>query len=111
METARHIPVLKDAVVEKFRTLQGWVLDATFGGGGHSKALLATNSHIHILAIDCDPEAEKRAEVFKKSYGDRFDFQSLNFSEIRSLYTKLLFCYAFSIHCLLNSLLGIKLIY
>jgi hypothetical protein len=82
METAGHIPTLKDAIIEKFHSLQPQLLDATFGSGGHSNVLLATNWNIHILAIDCDGEAEKRREVVKTSYGDRFDFRSLNFSEI-----------------------------
>ncbi len=81
----QHIPVLKDVILEKFQGLKGNVLDATFGGGGHSKAILDANPNICLWAIDRDPEAEKRAEPFKKNYGDRFFFKTINFSALSQL--------------------------
>jgi 16S rRNA (cytosine1402-N4)-methyltransferase len=50
-------------VVELFRPLtEGVIVDATFGGGGHSRALLESLAQgIEILGIDRDPEALERA--------------------------------------------------
>jgi 16S rRNA (cytosine1402-N4)-methyltransferase len=52
-----HVPVLLDTVVDLFRPVApGWIVDATFGGGGHSRGLLETPG-IRVLAIDRDPDA------------------------------------------------------
>jgi 16S rRNA (cytosine1402-N4)-methyltransferase len=80
----QHIPVLKEAVCTAFKEVQGWILDATFGGGGHAMALLDTYPHISIVAVDRDFEAAERAEAFA-SYGGRFRFVNDNFSNIASL--------------------------
>jgi 16S rRNA (cytosine1402-N4)-methyltransferase len=80
MSAIQHIPVLLREVTENFREVRGNVLDATFGGGGHARALLEANPHIQILAIDRDGEAEQRAEEMKTIYGARFRFRRTNFS-------------------------------
>lgn len=54
-------------------------LDCTFGGGGHSQAILR-KSKSNIIAIDCDSLAEDRSKGFKEFYGKRFKFYNLNFS-------------------------------
>lgn len=55
-----HIPVLLSAVEGAFRQLpKGCVVDATFGGGGYSRALLA-RPDFTVLGIDRDPEAVVR---------------------------------------------------
>lgn len=80
-----HIPVLKDTIVEVFQSVSGCVLDATFGGGGHTRALLSTNPHISIVALDADPEAIARSEAVEKQFPGRFEFHSGNFAEASSL--------------------------
>ncbi|MDR1665704.1 MAG: 16S rRNA (cytosine(1402)-N(4))-methyltransferase RsmH [Puniceicoccales bacterium] len=80
MIVAQHIPVLLREITEGFREVRGNVLDATFGGGGHARAILDSNPHIQIWAIDCDGEAEQRAEEMKTIYGVRFRFRRTNFS-------------------------------
>jgi 16S rRNA (cytosine1402-N4)-methyltransferase len=58
-----HRPVMAGEVVEIFRPLQsGLLIDATYGGGGHSAALLEAMPDLRILAIDRDPDARARAE-------------------------------------------------
>lgn len=54
-----HDPVMVNEVVELFQPLsKGVVVDATFGGGGHTAALLRELAHgIEIVAIDRDPDA------------------------------------------------------
>jgi 16S rRNA (cytosine1402-N4)-methyltransferase len=54
---ARHVPVLRDEVMAVLAVQEGGLyLDATFGAGGYSKALLAKSS-TRVLALDCDPVA------------------------------------------------------
>ena len=80
-----HIPVLKESILEAFRDIHGLFLDGTFGGGGHTQALLEQNPSLHIIGLDIDPEAEKRAEIFKKQFSQRFEFHPLNFSNLEQL--------------------------
>ncbi len=56
---AEHHPVMKAAVVEALNVRQdGTYLDATFGRGGHSAAILdRLGSAGRLLALDRDPEA------------------------------------------------------
>lgn len=58
-----HEPVMAREVVELFRPLtEGVIVDATFGGGGHSRALLDSLAQsVEILGIDRDPDAVERA--------------------------------------------------
>lgn len=50
-----HRPVLAETIVELFRTVGGGpVIDATYGGGGHSR-LLAADGH-RVIAFDRDPD-------------------------------------------------------
>ena len=53
-----HEPVLLDEVVELLRHCPpGPIVDATFGGGGHSRALAAARPDDLIVALDRDPDA------------------------------------------------------
>ena len=59
----RHQPVLLDTVVKLLAPADGNVyVDATFGGGGHSSALLHAAPHCRIYALDADPLAIDRAK-------------------------------------------------
>jgi 16S rRNA (cytosine1402-N4)-methyltransferase len=54
----------------------GWVLDGTFGGGGHSRALLDRYPTVRIVGIDRDPDAvvqapdEPRLSVIRANFAD-----------------------------------------
>jgi 16S rRNA (cytosine1402-N4)-methyltransferase len=76
--------VLKEAVCAAFGELRGWILDATFGGGGHARALLDACPHVSIVALDRDFEAVERAEAFAP-YDGRFRFVNDNFANLASL--------------------------
>lgn len=57
-----HVPVMVREVVELFApAADGLVVDATFGGGGHSLALLATYPGLRVLGLDRDPDAVAHA--------------------------------------------------
>ena len=59
-----HRPVLAETVVELLRPVrEGIVVDATFGGGGHTRRLLeAIGGDVTIVGIDRDPAARAQAE-------------------------------------------------
>ena len=54
-----HRPVMAEQVTDLLRPIlrQGVTVDATFGGGGHTRALLAADRKAQVLAIDRDPDA------------------------------------------------------
>jgi 16S rRNA (cytosine1402-N4)-methyltransferase len=54
-----HRPVLVDEVIDLIRpVMPGVVIDATFGGGGHSKRMIEEfGEDVKVIGIDRDPEA------------------------------------------------------
>ena len=57
-----HLPVMAGEVVDLFAPISdGLLVDGTFGGGGHSLALLAAYPRLEILGLDRDPDALERA--------------------------------------------------
>ena len=77
-----HIPVLLDEVINALSLTQDEVyVDATFGLGGYTKAIL-NNQNCKVVAIDRDPHAKIFADSLKRSYADRFYFKKGKFSEL-----------------------------
>ena len=63
------------------------VIDATFGRGGHSRALLARGARV--IALDVDPEAEVEAKKLASEVGtDRFCFHRANFGQLAQVMEK-----------------------
>lgn len=64
MATTQHVPVLVHEVLLALVVKpNGTYLDATFGGGGHTRAILEQLSGSgRVFAIDRDPEAVKRGQ-------------------------------------------------
>lgn len=64
---AGHIPVLRDeAIAALLPRAGGRYIDGTFGGGGHTRELLAASAPDGIvLALDADPAAIARAESLR----------------------------------------------
>ncbi|MDR1254632.1 MAG: 16S rRNA (cytosine(1402)-N(4))-methyltransferase RsmH [Puniceicoccales bacterium] len=85
MDKLKHVPVLKDAVLGCFKDINGTLLDATFGGGGHATAILEQNKHIRIIGLDTDPDAILRAKDVKYKFYKRFQFFHCNFSHLKLL--------------------------
>lgn len=81
-----HLPVLLNEVMELLAPSRGGrYLDCTFGGGGHTRAILESGEGVSVLALDCDPEAAVRAEKFEREYGSRFSFRRMNFGDLAEL--------------------------
>lgn len=71
--TTEHLPVMSEEMLEVLE-LRGHetVVDATFGGGGHSRLILERlGDGARLISIDRDPEAAERASEINDS---RFEF-------------------------------------
>lgn len=84
MNSQIHIPVLLEETLSALALGPGGnYLDCTFGGGGHSRAILErAGATATLSAIDRDPAALPRTEPMKKDFGDRFRFYALPFSRL-----------------------------
>ncbi|MGE9295329.1 MAG: 16S rRNA (cytosine(1402)-N(4))-methyltransferase RsmH [Puniceicoccales bacterium] len=81
-----HLPVLLREVLDCFAPVgKGTYLDGTFGGGGHTSAILEASEEAQVVGLDCDPAAQERAERLRERYPDRFSFFDLNFRNLDKL--------------------------
>ena len=79
-----HIPVMLHEVLEYLAPQAGQrLLDCTFGGGGHTRALLATGAQV--TALDRDPAAQARAEAVGAEFPAAFRFVDLDFGDLATL--------------------------
>ncbi|HIK45813.1 MAG TPA: 16S rRNA (cytosine(1402)-N(4))-methyltransferase RsmH [Leptolyngbyaceae cyanobacterium M65_K2018_010] len=77
-----HVPVLPQPVVEGLNLKPGGLyLDATVGGGGHSRLILAAHPTIRLVAIDQDAMAIAAAQTDLAALGDRITFWQGNFAQ------------------------------
>ena len=84
-----HVPVLLDEVINALSlTKEEVYVDATFGLGGYTKAILS-KQNCKVVAMDKDPQAKVFADNLKKSYEDRFYFKKGNFSELGNFLNEL----------------------
>lgn len=63
----------------------GRYLDCTFGGGGHTRALLEAAPDSRVVAFDRDPAAAPRAAELAAVYGARFVLVDRDFGQLDSL--------------------------
>ncbi|MBR1943928.1 MAG: 16S rRNA (cytosine(1402)-N(4))-methyltransferase RsmH [Alphaproteobacteria bacterium] len=96
-----HIPVLLNEVLYYLAPSSGDnIIDATFGYGGHTSAILNECSDCIVLGIDRDPNVISRANQIKSIYNERFNFIHGRFSEVLSeldcKYNKILFDFGVS---------------
>lgn len=83
-----HRPVLLTESIAALSPQQGQTyVDATFGVGGYSRALLESEPDCRVIALDRDPYAKEHANVLEKKYTNRFVFIQGNFADIRHLIT------------------------
>ena len=82
---ALHTPVLLREVVTALAPIDGGTyLDATFGNGGYSRAILEAAA-CTVIAIDRDPDAITRGSALQDEFGDRLTLCEGVFSEMESL--------------------------
>jgi 16S rRNA (cytosine1402-N4)-methyltransferase len=79
-----HKPVMLHEVLEYLAPLPGSrQLDCTFGGGGHTRALLETGASV--VALDRDPAAQERTAALAADFPATFRFVDLNFGDVATL--------------------------
>jgi 16S rRNA (cytosine1402-N4)-methyltransferase len=85
-----HVPVLVHEVLQYLAPKPGEIyVDATFGGGGHTRAILMAQPRCRVIAIDWDQEAlNAHQEAFEREFGDRITFVWGNFAHIVLLLRK-----------------------
>ena len=81
----KHIPVMLKEVLEYLSPKDGEVyVDATFGNGGYTEAIL-NSADCKVIAIDRDPTVLPRVEELKQKFGSRFEFRQGTFGNIKDL--------------------------
>ena len=79
-----HAPVLLEEAMQALNLIDGGAyIDATFGGGGYTRAML-TRANTQVIAIDRDPAAIARAAPLTAEFGTRFTLRSGRFSDLES---------------------------
>ena len=84
-----HVPVMLERCLDALAIVPDrWVVDATFGAGGHTRALLARGARV--VAIDRDPRADEHVEALQRDLRaagqrdaeERFRFVARNFADL-----------------------------
>ena len=78
-----HQPVLLHEVLEFLAPRAGGrYLDCTFGGGGHTRAILTAAAETQVVALDRDPAAARRAAVLDEEFAGRFALINRDFGQL-----------------------------
>ena len=78
MNKVEHIPVLCAEAVEALAVRPGGIyVDATFGGGGHSKAILSKLKKGKLYAFDQDESTAKQASLLQRMHFVLENFRNL----------------------------------
>ena len=84
--TSAHQPVMLQEVVEFLAPRTGGrSLDCTFGGGGHTRALLEAAPGVTVIALDRDPAAQDRAHALRETFPENFTLLDRDFGGLDTL--------------------------
>ncbi len=85
MAKSAHIPVMLPQVLEALAPTDNEIyVDATFGAGGYSRAILES-SQCTVYAIDRDPNVKDFAQRLQQDFPNRFIFLAGSFSQMVEL--------------------------
>lgn len=83
---ARHIPVLARAAVEFLAIREhGFYIDATFGAGGYTRAILEAEGQASVLALDRDRDAIALGADLVDAAGGRLTLVQSEFSALEAV--------------------------
>ena len=81
----KHFPVMLPEVLSALEPKDGGVyVDATFGNGGYTEAILRS-ANCKVIALDRDPNVFARSQELSAQYGDRFEFRAGQFGDFAEL--------------------------
>ena len=81
-----HQSVLLHEVIELLDLRAGGrYLDCTFGGGGHTRAILEGAAGCRVVALDRDPAALPRAAALQAGFGERFELIDVDFGQLAQI--------------------------
>src|SRR5512146_1189778 len=84
--SAGHQAVLLREVLEFLAPRAGGrYLDATFGGGGHTRAILESAADTRVIAMDRDPAAAERAAALREEFAGRFALVDRDFGRLQDI--------------------------
>jgi len=84
-QTPEHVPVLVDAVLAALAPRDdATYVDATFGAGGYSEALLGA-ARCRVVGIDRDPDAVARGRALAEQHGGRLTLIAGPFGDMERL--------------------------
>ncbi len=85
-ETPEHEPALLQETLGGLAPApDGWYVDATFGRGGHSRAVLRVLAAAgRLQALDCDPEAVRAGRMLERE-DPRFSIEHANFRHMEAV--------------------------
>jgi len=82
-----HAPVLLAEVIEALAPAPGDVMiDATFGAGGYTRAILKTGARV--IALDRDPTVQPHADAVANDFPGRFQLVRTPFSDLAEAFTE-----------------------
>jgi 16S rRNA (cytosine1402-N4)-methyltransferase len=83
---AMHISVLLNESIQGLEIKDGDVIfDGTFGGGGHTRAMLASGKDIKIIATDLDLDAINKGQELVSEYKGQLILENDNFGNISKI--------------------------
>lgn len=81
----KHFPVMLPEVLESLSPRDGGIyVDATFGNGGYTEAILQA-ADCTVIAVDRDPTVLPRVQELQNIYGNRLIFKQGRFGELSRL--------------------------
>lgn len=88
-ETIYHIPVLVTEVLSGLSIKpHGVYIDVTFGGGGHSRAILESNPTVTVIGFDWDKAVVERAQEMVQEFDGRLQVFWGSFAHLYKLLKK-----------------------
>lgn len=80
-----HVPVMLQEMLVALSPKDGEVyVDATFGAGGYSRAILEA-ANCHVIALDRDTSAVAKGKILEKDFLGRFQILQGKFSQLKDL--------------------------